>query len=103
MAAYAMAKEAMRALTRVAAVEWGRHGIRALVLCPFTETDGMTTFEDEMGLSRGARTCCPMYRSDASVILRPMWDAWWRSWHPMTPDSLTGSTLMVDGGYTYMR
>jgi len=33
-AAYAMAKEAIRALTRVAANEWGRFGIRVNSVCP---------------------------------------------------------------------
>ena len=33
-AAYAMAKEAIRGLTRVAAREWGAYGIRVNVICP---------------------------------------------------------------------
>jgi NAD(P)-dependent dehydrogenase (short-subunit alcohol dehydrogenase family) len=32
---YNGSKEAVRALTRTAAVEWGRHGITANILCPF--------------------------------------------------------------------
>jgi NAD(P)-dependent dehydrogenase (short-subunit alcohol dehydrogenase family) len=102
MAAYAMAKEAMRALTRVAAVEWGRHGIRALVLCPFTETDGMSTFEAEMGLSRSTDLLpdVPLGR-----IGDPETDVGRVVAFLASDDAnyLTGSTLMVDGGYTYMR
>ena len=102
MAAYAMAKEAMRALTRVAAVEWGRHGVRALVLCPFTETDGMGTFEAEMGLARSTDLLpdVPLGRiGDAETDVG-------RVVAFLASDDgnyLTGSTLMVDGGYTYMR
>jgi NAD(P)-dependent dehydrogenase (short-subunit alcohol dehydrogenase family) len=102
MAAYAMAKEAMRALTRVAAVEWGRHGIRALVLCPFTQTDGLSTFEDKMGLSRDTDLLpdVPVGR-----IGDPETDVGRVVAFLASDDAsyLTGSTLMVDGGYTYMR
>jgi len=35
---YAMAKEAMRALTRVAAREWGRYGITINTVCPAADT-----------------------------------------------------------------
>ncbi|MGX9787688.1 SDR family NAD(P)-dependent oxidoreductase [Mycobacterium sp. MMS18-G62] len=102
MAAYAMAKEAMRALTRVAAVEWGRYGIRALALCPFTQTDGLSTFEGEMGLSRDTdllpdvpvgRIGDPETDVGRVVAFLASDDA----------NYLTGSTLMVDGGYTYLR
>jgi NAD(P)-dependent dehydrogenase (short-subunit alcohol dehydrogenase family) len=39
-ASYAMAKEAIRALTRVAAREWGPLGITANVICPFSDSPG---------------------------------------------------------------
>jgi NAD(P)-dependent dehydrogenase (short-subunit alcohol dehydrogenase family) len=35
---YAIAKEGMRALTRVAAREWGRHGITVNAVCPAADT-----------------------------------------------------------------
>ena len=41
MGGYAMAKEAIRVLTRVAAVEWGRYGIRVNAVCPLADTPGM--------------------------------------------------------------
>jgi NAD(P)-dependent dehydrogenase (short-subunit alcohol dehydrogenase family) len=44
-AMYNGSKEAARALTRTAAVEWGRHGITANVLCPFAATPSWHTFE----------------------------------------------------------
>lgn len=102
MAAYAMAKEAMRALTRVAAVEWGRYGIRALVLCPFTQTEGLSTFESTMGLSRDTdllpdvplgRIGDPETDVGRVVAFLACDDA----------NYLTGTTMMVDGGYTYLR
>jgi NAD(P)-dependent dehydrogenase (short-subunit alcohol dehydrogenase family) len=40
-AAYAGAKEAIRGMSKVAALEWGRHGIRVNVVCPFAESDGV--------------------------------------------------------------
>jgi NAD(P)-dependent dehydrogenase (short-subunit alcohol dehydrogenase family) len=102
MAAYAMAKEAMRALTRVAAVEWGPYGIRAVALCPFAATPGLDNFENEFGLS-----------SDSDLVsqipLRRLGDperdvgrvvAFLAS---EDGSYITGTTLMVDGGYSYLR
>lgn len=40
-AAYAMAKEAIRALSRVAAREWGPLGITVNVVCPFSDSPGI--------------------------------------------------------------
>src|SRR5262249_23626677 len=40
-AAYAAAKEGVRALTRVAAREWGEHGIKVNVISPFSESPGV--------------------------------------------------------------
>ena len=40
-AGYAAAKEAIRALTRVAAREWGPMGIRVNAICPFASSEGM--------------------------------------------------------------
>ena len=40
-AAYAAAKEAVRGLSRVAAREWGEHGITVNVVCPFSESPGV--------------------------------------------------------------
>jgi NAD(P)-dependent dehydrogenase (short-subunit alcohol dehydrogenase family) len=42
--AYNASKEALRALTRTAAVEWGRHGITCNVLCPFADTPAWQGF-----------------------------------------------------------
>jgi NAD(P)-dependent dehydrogenase (short-subunit alcohol dehydrogenase family) len=39
--AYAGAKEAIRGISKVAALEWGPHRIRVNVVCPFAESDGV--------------------------------------------------------------
>jgi len=41
MMAYASAKEALRAMSRTAAREWGPQGIRVNVVCPFSESPGV--------------------------------------------------------------
>jgi NAD(P)-dependent dehydrogenase (short-subunit alcohol dehydrogenase family) len=43
---YNAAKEALRTLTRTAAVEWGRHGIRCNVICPAAATESYVAFRD---------------------------------------------------------
>jgi NAD(P)-dependent dehydrogenase (short-subunit alcohol dehydrogenase family) len=39
--AYTSAKEAIRGLSRVAAREWGPHGVSVNVICPFSESPGV--------------------------------------------------------------
>ncbi len=46
MGGYAMAKEAIRVLYGVGAVEWGRHGIRVVAICPLAATPGLGEFGD---------------------------------------------------------
>lgn len=46
LASYASTKEGIRALTRVAAREWGAAGIRANVLCPFGDSPGWEGWRD---------------------------------------------------------
>jgi len=43
--AYAATKEAIRALTRVAAREWGPQHIRVNAICPFANSPGMLNYE----------------------------------------------------------
>jgi NAD(P)-dependent dehydrogenase (short-subunit alcohol dehydrogenase family) len=40
-AAYAVAKEGIRAMSRVAAREWGEYGITVNVICPFSDSPGI--------------------------------------------------------------
>jgi len=42
---YNGSKEALRALTRTAAVEWGRYGITCNILCPFASTPPWEMFQ----------------------------------------------------------
>jgi NAD(P)-dependent dehydrogenase (short-subunit alcohol dehydrogenase family) len=43
---YNAAKEAVRTMTRTAAVEWGRHQIRCNVICPAAATESYIAFRD---------------------------------------------------------
>jgi NAD(P)-dependent dehydrogenase (short-subunit alcohol dehydrogenase family) len=101
MGGYAMAKEAIRVLTRAAAVEWGRHGIRVNAVCPLADTPGMDFFDGETGayeemvisevpLGRMGEAEADVGRS---VVYLCSDDAAY----------VTGTTLMVDGGYNYLR
>lgn len=53
MSGYAMATEAIHVLTRTAAVEWGRFGIRVNSICPLAATPG---WEFYAGETPGARS-----------------------------------------------
>ncbi|HNA52671.1 MAG TPA: SDR family NAD(P)-dependent oxidoreductase [Mycobacterium sp.] len=53
--AYASAKEAIRGMSKVAALEWGRDNIRVNVVCPFANSEGVQgwsqAFPDDYGKS----------------------------------------------------
>ena len=98
---YAMAKEAIRGLTKVAAREWGRHGITVNVICPAAASPASEAFfeahpehstrvERETPLGRFGRSeedigraCVALASDDLSY--------------------LTGATLMLDGGRCILR
>lgn len=42
---YAAAKEGIRGLSRVAAAEWGQHGINVNVICPLVMTEGLEAWK----------------------------------------------------------
>ena len=44
--AYAGAKEAIRGMSKVAALEWGRLNIRVNVVCPYAETESIRTWRE---------------------------------------------------------
>ena len=96
LAAYAATKEAIRAVTRVAAREWGSDGIRANVLCPFADSPGW----------EGWREADPV-GADAFIAARPLprvgsceSDAGRAAAFLASDESsfVTGMTLPVDGG-----
>jgi 2-hydroxycyclohexanecarboxyl-CoA dehydrogenase len=94
--AYAMTKEAVRALSRVAAREWGRDNIRINVVCPAALTPGALAFRDAH-----PRAYEQMLKT---VPLGRMGDELDDIVHAvvaMTTDDfryLTGATLVLDGG-----
>jgi NAD(P)-dependent dehydrogenase (short-subunit alcohol dehydrogenase family) len=98
--AYAPVKEAIRCLTKVAAREWGRHGIRVNTLCPHAATPPWEKFASEhpeRAASFVERTALGWGPGDpelhigrAAVFLATA-----------DSDFVTGQTLFVDGG-SYM-
>jgi NAD(P)-dependent dehydrogenase (short-subunit alcohol dehydrogenase family) len=101
MGGYAAAKEAIRVLSRAAAVEWGRHGVRVNVVLPLAESPGMGTWwEDLPEAGSGLVDRVPLGRiGDAEQ------DVGRAVVFLVGPDAgyITGSTLMVDGGHDYLR
>ncbi|MEC9358187.1 MAG: SDR family oxidoreductase [Pseudomonadota bacterium] len=95
-AAYAASKEAVRALSKVAAREWGRDGIRVNTLCPFANSPGMTQFAEEFPAvfqatldqtMLGRIGDCEQDIGAVAVFLASDVSSY-----------VTGQTLMVDGG-----
>jgi NAD(P)-dependent dehydrogenase (short-subunit alcohol dehydrogenase family) len=102
MSGYAMTKEAVRVLTRVAAMEWGRYGIRVNAICPLADTPGFSEF-DTAAPGAVEETVLPMIPlgrlGDAEL------DVGRAVVYLASKDGsyVTGTTLMVDGGFNYLR
>jgi NAD(P)-dependent dehydrogenase (short-subunit alcohol dehydrogenase family) len=98
--AYAMAKEAIRGLTRVAATEWGPLGIRANCVCPTAASPAIAAWI-EANPERAAEM-------EAARPLRRMGDPEediGRAVVAVASDDLsylTGATLMLNGGRVYL-
>lgn len=99
--AYAAVKAAIEALGRAAAVEWASDGIRVVSLVPFARTPAVQAVLDSYpGLEEQLLADVPLGRfgdveSDigkAAVFLASE-----------EASFITGSTLAVDGGTTYLR
>lgn len=98
---YAVAKEGIRALTKVAAREWGTHGINVNVICPIATTPSYEQWsENNPELAREMLDTIPLGRmgdpaSDIAraVVFLASSDA----------DYVTGLTMMVDGGQTILH
>jgi 2-hydroxycyclohexanecarboxyl-CoA dehydrogenase len=100
-ATYAAAKSAIESLTRYAAVEWGVDGIRALLVMPAADSDGVRAFR-ERDPQRYAEMVgrVPLGRfgdPEADIGTAIAW---------LVSDEaryLTGSTVMLDGGQMFTR
>ncbi len=95
---YAMAKEAIRGLSRVAATEWGRFGIRVNVICPFGDSPAAVNFnEAHPDAAKAILRSTPLGRmGDCQQDVG-------RAVAALVSDDmsyLTGATLMLDGGMT---
>ncbi|WP_344588588.1 SDR family NAD(P)-dependent oxidoreductase [Actinomadura vinacea] len=97
---YAMAKEAIRGLTRTAAREWGRYGIRVNTVCPAAFSPAADTFRDAdperferfvagIPLGRMGDPEQDIGRAVAALVSDDM-------------AYLTGATLMLCGGRTLL-
>ena len=93
---YNMAKEALRAITRTAAREWGATGITCNVICPSAETLALQRFKKASPESFEAiLQALPMKRfGDPETDIAPV------ALFLSTEDSqfITGNTLFADGG-----
>jgi NAD(P)-dependent dehydrogenase (short-subunit alcohol dehydrogenase family) len=100
-ASYAAAKEAIRAITRVAANEWARDGINVNVISPLALTEGVEAYmEANPGIEKHLLAGTPMRRfgdPEADIgrvaVFLASEDA----------SYMTGQTLMVDGGSVKLR
>ena len=99
--AYAAAKEAIRAISRVAANEWARDGINVNVISPLALTEGVESYiEGTPGIEKKLLAGTPMRRfgdPEADIGRVAVFLA--------SDDAsyMTGQTLMVDGGSTMLR
>jgi NAD(P)-dependent dehydrogenase (short-subunit alcohol dehydrogenase family) len=100
-AVYAAAKGGIEALTRYAAVEWGGDGIRAVLVMPAAESDGVrafrardpTRYAEMVGRVPMGRFGDPETDIGSAI-------AW------LVSDEaryITGSTIMLDGGQMFTR
>jgi NAD(P)-dependent dehydrogenase (short-subunit alcohol dehydrogenase family) len=99
--AYAMAKEGIRGLSRVAAREWGPFGIRVNVVCPFAGSPKAASFnEDHPKAAAAILRNTPLGRmGDCETDIG-------RAVVALVSDDMdyvTGATLMVDGGLTFLH
>jgi NAD(P)-dependent dehydrogenase (short-subunit alcohol dehydrogenase family) len=98
---YAATKAAINALSRAAAVEWGPDGIRVNVLMPFGKSDSVARLiENEPDFAAEVLRATPLGRfgdaeNDIGRVVAFL----------CGPDAgfVTGTTIPVDGGRSYLR
>lgn len=99
--AYAAAKEAIRAISKVAANEWGEHGINVNIISPIAMTPGVEAWSKEHPETFEAIVSkVPMKRwGDPEKDIGPI------AVFLASEDSnyMTGQTLMADGGSIQIR
>ena len=99
--AYGAAKEAIRGMSKVAALEWGRRNIRVNVVCPYAETESIRAWR-EMDPRTYERTvrAVPLGRlGDVGTDIAPV------VCFLLGDDAafVTGQTIMADGGTAGFR
>lgn len=101
-AGYAMTKEAVRVLSRVGAVEWGRFGIRVNAICPLAASPGLDDFDQATGISSEEYVAA---QAPIGRLGDPEADIGRAVVYLASKDGgyITGTTLMVDGGASYLR
>lgn len=93
---YAAGKEAIRAISRVAAREWGAHGINVNVICPFSESPGIEyMIENVPGFVDGLTAETMLKRLGSSELDVGRTVAFLAS---DGGSYITGQTINVDGG-----
>jgi NAD(P)-dependent dehydrogenase (short-subunit alcohol dehydrogenase family) len=100
-AAYAAAKEAIRAISRVAANEWAPDNVNVNIISPFALTEGVQSYLDaNPGLSESILNAVPLHRFGD-----PQFDIGRVAVFLASSDAayITGQTLMVDGGTIKLR
>jgi NAD(P)-dependent dehydrogenase (short-subunit alcohol dehydrogenase family) len=100
-AGYATAKEGIRGLSKVAALEWGRDNIRVNVICPFAESDGVKFWksfapkEYERAVGRVPMKRIGDVRTDVGALVAFLLGS--------DATFITGQTIHVDGGIGCFR
>jgi NAD(P)-dependent dehydrogenase (short-subunit alcohol dehydrogenase family) len=100
-AAYGAAKEAIRGMSKAAALEWGPDNIRVNVVCPFAESPGVQFWQDvapkdfERALRAVPLGRVGRAREDIGAVVAFL----------VGDDGgfITGQTIMVDGGMGVYR